>query len=173
MPYKQDDLTSKIKDALKKIQDSKDKTSTFPVPSDASCDALSSAYDDWAKAPLSAFSPAALSKSGLKGALAVPLFAGWSLGLSAYWAASTVTVPGTTAGTMGPTLAAAIASIPTDMAKIVQDFAMKDQNPSPDEVADKLAGVLFKATVQLIYILVPVVPSPTPTTLPLATVAPV
>lgn len=172
MPYVQADLTSKIKDALKKLQDSKDKNSTFPVPSDASCDALSSAYDDWAKTPLSAFSPAGLSKSGLKSALAAPLFAGWGPGLTAYWSASTVTVPATNSSTMGPTLAAAVASIPGDMANIVADFAMKGKKPSPDEVADKLAGVLFKATVQLIYILVPTPPSPTPTTLPLATGVP-
>lgn len=168
MPYVQDGLKSKIKDALQKLLDDKDTASAAPVPSDASCDALATAYDDWAQLPLKAFSPV-VQKSALKAALAAPLFSGWGPGFIAYWTGSTVTVPATTAGIMGPTPAIAGATIPGDMAKIVQDFAKKGQEPPLDDVADKIAGVLFKATNQLIYILTPIVPAPIPTTLPLQT----
>jgi hypothetical protein len=171
MPYVQADLKSKIKDALQKLKDSKDKSSTAPVPNDESCDALATAYDDWAMLPLKAFSPV-VQKSALKSALSAPMFAGWGPGFISYWTGSTVTVPATTSGLMGPTSATAGATIPADMAQIMLDFAKKGQEPSLDDVADKIAGVLFKATNQLIYILVPVPPSPTPTTLPLATGVP-
>lgn len=148
-------------------------SSSVPIPTDRSLDALSSAYHDWVLSgfpvPPFAFSVQPTS-SVLKSSLAVPMFGGWGPGLSAYWLASSLSGPGFIPA--NPLSPAAAGSLPGLSAKLTAELASilitasSDGTETIQGAADKLSSKLFTFTTSLSYMMTTTTVPPTTVIVP-------